>query len=92
MNTFLKIALLAILALVTIKISPVIFFFAAVGLVAAAVLGAVGFSLMITLLAIGVALAFALSPIWVPVLLVLGAISLFRRTAKSPLAPHAAAT
>ena len=80
MNTFLKILLLAALLLVAIKFSPVIFLGSIVGLVVAVLLGAVGITLVMALLAVVLALAVALSPIWIPVLVVLGLISLFRKS------------
>lgn len=95
MKTFVKVLLLAILLIVAIKFSPVLFIGALVGLFAAAVLGAVGFGLIAALLGVLLCLALALSPIWVPVLIVLGLISLFRRENKTggtppPVAPAAA--
>ncbi|MBI3886426.1 MAG: hypothetical protein HY302_11965 [Opitutae bacterium] len=91
MKTFLKIALIVVLALIALKLSPVLFVGAAVGLLAAAVLGAVGISLVLALLAIVIALALALAPIWIPVLIVMGLISLFRKTGDKPAAPAVAA-
>jgi hypothetical protein len=84
MKTFLKILLLAALLLVAIKFSPVLFIAALAGLIVAAVLGAVGITLVMALLAVVLALAVALSPIWIPVLVVLGLISLFRRSERTP--------
>jgi len=83
MKTFLKVLLLAAVLILAIKFSPVLFVGALVGLVAAAVLGAVGFGLILALLGVVLSLALALAPIWVPVLVVLGFISLFRRANKS---------
>ena len=79
MNTFLKISLIGVLSLIAIKFSPVLFLGAGIGLILAVVLGAVGFSLVLALLAIALAFALALSPIWIPVLIVMGAISLFKK-------------
>lgn len=90
MKTFLKVLLMAALLIVAIKFSPVIFVGALVGLVVAAILGAVGVSLVAGLLAVVLALAVALSPIWLPVLVVLGLISLFRRDERTPPAMTAA--
>lgn len=84
MKTFLKILLVAALLLVAIKLSPILFGFALVGLVAAAVLGVVGLSLVVALLGIALALAVALAPVWIPVLVVLGIVSLFRRESSAP--------
>lgn len=89
MKTFLKVLLLAALLIVAIKFSPVLFIGALVGLIGAAVLGAVGITLVMALLAVVLALAVALSPIWIPVLVVLGLISLFRKSERTP--PMAAA-
>ena len=83
MKTFIKVLLLAALLIVAIKLSPVIFLGAILGLIAAAVLGAVGLSLLAVLAAVALALAVALSPIWIPVLIVMGLVSLFRKSGQS---------
>ncbi|HEY8995962.1 MAG TPA: hypothetical protein VIM71_14955 [Lacunisphaera sp.] len=79
MKTFLKVVLIAALLIVAIKLSPVIFIGAFLGLIAAAVLGAVGLSLLAVLAGVLIAFAVALSPIWIPVLAIMGLVSLFRR-------------
>lgn len=79
MKTFLKILLAAVILVIAIKISPVLFIAAFVGLIAAAVLGIVGLSLLVAFVAVAVAFALALAPIWIPVLCVIGGISLYRR-------------
>lgn len=84
MKTFVKVLLLAALLIVAIKFSPVLFLGAIAGLIVAAVLGVVGISLIAALLAVVLALAVALSPVWVPVLVVLGLISLFRKGERTP--------
>ena len=90
MNTFLKVLLVAVVLVLPIKFSPFIFLGALVGLVVAAVLGAVGLSLLAVLLGIVLAVAVALSPIWVPVLVIMGFVSLFRRDARpAPAVPVA---
>ena len=89
MKSFLKILLVAALLIVAIKLSPVIFLGALVGLLVAAVLGAVGLSLVAALLAVALALAVALSPVWIPVLAVMGLISLFKKSGRA--APAVAA-
>lgn len=83
MKTFLKVMLLAVLLIVAIKLSPVIFLASILGLIAAAVLGAVGLSALAILAAVTLALVAALSPIWIPVLIVLGFVSLFRKSGTS---------
>ncbi len=80
MKTFLKVLLMAAILIIAIKFSPVIFIGAIVGLVAAGILGVVGISLVAALLAVLVAFAVALSPIWIPVLVIMGLVGLFRKT------------
>lgn len=84
MKTFLKILLIVVLLYVAIKFSPVIFLLALTGLLVATVLGAVGLTLLVVLASIVLASALALAPIWVPVLIVLGLINLFRRERNVP--------
>lgn len=93
MKTFLKVLLLAVLLIVAIKLSPILFIGALVGLVVAGILGAVGLSLLAVLLALALGVTLALSPIWVPVLVVMGLISLFRKDTRAvpPPAPATAA-
>jgi len=87
MKTFLQILLGAVLLVVAIKISPILFVAALVGLIAAAVLGAVGLSLLVAFIAVAIAFALALAPIWVPVLCIIGLVSLYRRHNQTPPAP-----
>ena len=88
MKTFFKVLLVAVVLVVAIKLSPVIFLGALAGVFAATVLGAVGLSLVAALVAVIFALTVALSPLWIPVLAVLGLISLSKKSGKSspPLA------
>src|SRR3954471_20639834 len=79
MKPIIKILLIAALLIVAIKLSPIIFVAAFVGLIIAAVLGAVGISLVMALVGILLALAVVLSPIWVPSLAIVGIVSLFRK-------------
>ncbi len=91
MNTFLKISLIVVLALLALKFLPVILVGAFVGLLLAVILGAFGLSLVALLLAVGIVLALVLSPIWIPVLIVMGLISLFRKLGERPAPPVMAA-
>ena len=84
MKTFLKVLLIAALLIVAIKISPVLFVAAFLGLIAAAVLGVIGISLLAGLVAVVLTFAVALSPIWLPVLAVIGIVSLFRKADRTP--------
>ena len=87
MKTFLKISLIVVLALLALKVLPLVVVGAIAGLLIAAVLGLVGISLLAALLAVALGLAFALSPIWIPVLLVMGVISLFKKLGDKPTTP-----
>lgn len=87
MKTFLKILLAAVLLIIAIKVSPILFLAALVGLFAAGVLGVVGVSLVVAFLAVALAFAVALSPIWIPVLIVIGLVALFKGS--KPAAPAA---
>jgi len=78
MKTFLKILLVAALLVLAIKFSPLFFLGALAGLAAAVVLGTVGLSLLALLAAVLLALAVALAPVWIPVLVVFGVVSLCR--------------
>ncbi|MBI5424635.1 MAG: hypothetical protein HZA32_11185 [Opitutae bacterium] len=91
MKTFLKVLLAAVLLIVAIKLSPILFVAALAGLIVAAVLGAVGISLLAALVAVVIAFAVALSPIWIPVLCVIGLVSLFRRNGNATPTPPPAA-
>ncbi len=71
---------MAAILIIAIKFSPVIFIGAIAGLVVAGILGVVGISLVAALLAVLVALAVALSPIWIPVLVIMSLVSLFRKS------------
>ena len=84
MKTFLKILFVAALLIVAIKVSPILFVAAFAGLVVAAVLGMVGLSLAAGLIAVLLAFAVALSPIWIPVLCVIGVVSICRKTDHTP--------
>ena len=87
MNTFLKILLVAVLLIVAIKLSPVVFVAAVVGLAVAALLGVLGLSLIAALLAVALALVAALAPIWIPVLAIMGVVSLYKKLNDRPQPP-----
>lgn len=83
MKTFLKILLAAVLLIVAIKLSPILFVGALIGMLVAGILGVLGLSLLAALLAVALAFTVALAPIWIPVLAVIGLVSLFRRNKTS---------
>jgi hypothetical protein len=87
MNTVVKVLLVFVVLLVAIKLSPIIFMLALVGLLAATFLGAIGLSVLAVFAAIVLTLAVALSPIWVPVLVIVGLVSLFKKTNRPSQSP-----
>ncbi len=80
MKTFLKILVLALLALVVIKLFPLLMIPVVVALVGLLIAGAALAGGALVVLMVTLALLAALSPIWIPVLVVIGLISLIRRT------------
>jgi len=91
MKTFFKILLIVVLTLLVIKFIPFVMIGAMVGLFLAAILGGVGLTLVAALLVVGILLALALAPIWIPVLIVMGAISLFKKLSSRSAPPVMAA-
>lgn len=90
MKTFLKILLIAVVLWALIKFSPVLFAAAFIGLVVAAVLGAIGLSVLAVVLGALLGVVIALTPIWLPVLAIIGLINLCRKeNAAPPPAPPA---
>ena len=78
MKTFLKIALLVIAALVAVKFLPLIFGLGCLLAAAIVALLAIGASAIATLFGAMIALAVVLSPIWVPLLALIGVIMLIK--------------
>jgi hypothetical protein len=91
MNTVVKVLLIVVVLLVAIKLSPIIFMLALMGLLAAAFLGAVGLSMLAVFAAIMLTLAVALSPIWIPVLVIVGLVSLLKKANRPSQSPPLAA-
>jgi len=90
MKTFWKVLLIALLALVCLKLCPILFIPVMLGFAAMLVIGtllagglaalaATGLSLVAGLLAVTLVVLAVLSPIWLPILAVFGLISLCRR-------------
>lgn len=91
MKTVLKVILIVALLLIAIKLSPLIFVAALAGLLVATILGALGLSLLAAFAAIVIALAVALSPIWIPVVVIVGLVSLYKKLNEKPQSPAVAA-
>lgn len=87
MKTAFKIILVVAILLVAIKLSPIVFVLALGGLLVAAVLGAVGLSLLAAFTILVFALAAALSPIWIPVLAIVGLVALLKKLNEPSPAP-----
>jgi hypothetical protein len=83
MNTFLKVILVAFLVLVAIKLLPVTLVAGCILALAALAVLVVGVSAAAALLCLAFVLAAALAPIWLPVLAVVGIISLVRRSRRA---------
>lgn len=83
MKTFLKVILLVVVALVAIKLLPLTLGLGfATGLVLVGLI-AMGFSLLAGLAALALVLGAVLSPLWVPMLLIVGLIALIRKATRS---------
>lgn len=91
MNTVVKILLVVVVLLVAIKLSPIIFMLTLAGLFAATFLGVIGLSVLTVFAAVVLTLAVALSPIWIPVLVIVGLVSLFKKANRPPQSPPLAA-
>jgi hypothetical protein len=84
MNTFLKVVLLVIAAVIAIKLLPLAFaVFCLFGGILIGLL-ALGLSALATMVGLGVAFVAVLSPIWVPLLAIVGIIALIKRSNRPP--------
>jgi hypothetical protein len=86
-KTFFKIVLIVIAAVIAVKLLPITL---ALGLalgLAAVGLAIAGVSIVAALLVAAIFIAGILSPIWVPVLLLVGLIALIKRVSRGPAAP-----
>lgn len=87
MNAFWKILLLVVVAIVAIKLLPVTLVLgAAVGGVLA-LCAALGVSVVVLLVGSVLLLAAVLSPIWLPILALVGVVALIRRSSRPPAEP-----
>lgn len=87
MKTFLKVLVVALAVIVGVKLMPVALVLGCVLAVAAALVAAVGVSLAAAILGAGLLLALVLSPIWLPILALVGTIALIKKvSAKRALA------
>ena len=83
MKTILKVFLIVLVAILALKVLPLIFALG-IGLLACVAAGlAVGLGAVGILLCLALAFVAALSPIWLPVLAVLGMIALCKRVGRA---------
>jgi len=85
MKTFLKIFLIAVAAVIAVKLLPLALALACVLAACVGVVAAVGVSLAAGLLCAGLLLALVLSPIWLPVLALFGLIALIKKCSAKPV-------
>lgn len=86
MKTFLKVFLIALGVIVAVKLLPVALVLGSILAAVAAVVAALGLSLAAGLLGAGLLLALVLSPIWLPVLALVGFIALMKKVGAKPAA------
>ncbi len=84
MNTFLKAVFLILIAILAVKFLPAIFALGFMLGLTVVALGAVGVSLLAAVVFAATVLVGALSPLWVPVAMVVGVIILIRRSRRRP--------
>jgi hypothetical protein len=82
MNTFLKVLILAVLALVVIKLAPLLMIPALIAFLALLVAGVALAGGLTLLLIVTLAVLAVLSPLWLPVLALIGFIALIRRASR----------
>lgn len=80
MNPFLKVLLIAIGVIVALKVLPFALVMGGLALAGIAAAAIAGLSLVAALLGAAFVVAVLLSPIWVPVLMIVGVIALCRRS------------
>jgi hypothetical protein len=85
MKTFLKVLLIVALAILAVKLLPITLVAGCIFAVGVALLAAVGVSLVALGLCISLAIAALLSPIWIPVLALVGIIALIKRHRRAPI-------
>jgi hypothetical protein len=88
MKTFLKILLLVVVALVAIKLLPIALVAGCVAAALVAVLAILGVSLAAAVVVAALVVAAVLSPIWLPVLVIVGVIALCKRLSRPAATPQ----
>lgn len=89
MNTFLKVVLVVLAVIVAVKLLPVALAMACLVAGAVAVVGALGLSLAAGIVGMGLLLAVVLSPIWLPIMALVGIVALFKKVSAKPLPARA---
>ena len=83
MKTFLKILLILVAALLVLKLLPLIFGLAIGLIVMVAIAGALGLSAVGVFLCFAITLVAVLAPIWIPVLVIMGLVALWRKSERA---------
>ena len=86
MKSFIKFLLIVIIAVIAVKLLPLTFALGCILALALLGMAAFGLSAMAILLAVAITLAAILSPVWIPLLLIVGLIALIKRSGKSSVA------
>ena len=89
MKTFLKVLLLVIAAIVAVKLLPIAFVVGCAAAVLVAALAILGVSLAAVVIVGSLVVAALLSPIWLPVLAVVGIVALCKRLSRPAATPPA---
>lgn len=84
MNTFLKILLLLVAAVIAVKLLPVTLALGCIFALALGIFALVGMSVVAAAICLGLLLGAVLAPIWIPVLAVIGLIALIKRCNRAP--------
>lgn len=84
MNTFLKVVLLLLAAVIAVKLLPLTLAVGCIFAVALGIFALVGMSLVAALICLGLLLGAVLAPIWIPVLAVIGLVALIKRCHRAP--------
>ncbi len=82
MNSFLKVVLLILVAIIAVKLLPAMLALGFLPGVAVVALGAIGVSVLGALCLASAVLLAVLSPVWVPVLAIIGVIALIKRSGR----------
>lgn len=84
MNTFLKVLLVLVAVVIAVKLLPITLALGCIFAAALAIFALVGMGVVAGLICLGLVLAALLSPIWIPLLALVGLIALIKRCTRAP--------